>query len=102
MDNNKLTFKTDTGEELIFDIVAIVTNKIGSRNIVYFTDNKVDENGNTLVYPAFFVMDNDQIRINNDMSEEDFDDLKKGFEMLMNHGNNTNVSTNPYSDLEVL
>ena len=40
MDNNKLTFKTDTGEELSFDIVAIVTNRIGTRNIVYFTDNK--------------------------------------------------------------
>lgn len=31
MDNNKLTFKTDTGEELSFDIVAIATGSDAHR-----------------------------------------------------------------------
>lgn len=36
MNNNKIVIKTDSGEELIYDIVAMVTNKVGSRNYVYF------------------------------------------------------------------
>ena len=46
---NTLVAKTDTGEEITFDIVAIITNKVGARNIVYYTENKVDEQGNVIV-----------------------------------------------------
>ena len=42
MNNNKIVIKTDSGEELIYDIVAMVTNKVGSRNYVYFTKKEKD------------------------------------------------------------
>ena len=35
MNNNKLIVMTNTGEQLSFDVLARITNRLGSRNIIY-------------------------------------------------------------------
>ena len=36
MNNNKLIAKTITGKEITFDIVAMINNDVGDKNMVFF------------------------------------------------------------------
>ena len=109
MNNNKVIIKTDTGEELSYDIVAMITNKVGCRNIIYFTNNELDTDGIPIVYGAYYVVENNQVKLINEMSEEDFNDIKELYDLLNKSDEDTNltnvdsnISSNPYADIEVL
>ena len=110
MNNNKLIVMTNTGEQLSFDVLARITNRLGSRNIIYFTDNKYDEQGQLIVYASYYLVENDQVKLINEMTEEDFNDLKELYSELQasvsnnseGSGETGTVTTNPYNDVEVL
>ncbi len=87
--NNKLVVRTDTGEELTFDVVAMVTNKLGAKNEVFFTDNTVNSEGKTVIYGAYFVIENNQVKIINDLTDEEYENLKESYEVLKNASNDT-------------
>ncbi len=110
MNNNKIVIKTDSGEELIYDIVAMVTNKVGSRNYVYFTNKEKDAEGNDIVYGCYFVNENNQIKLINDLSDEDFESIKTVYDIICeedatsvkNASSNDNIGNNQNVEIEVL
>lgn len=110
MNNNKIVFKNEAGEETSYDIIAMITNKIDGRNIVYFTDNKVDANGSTIVYGTYFAVENNQIKLLNEFTEANIEALKDLYNEIsysekgvtLSNINDSNIANNPYTDIEVL
>ncbi len=107
--NNKIIVKTDTGEELSYDIVGMVTNKVGSKNYVYFTKNEVDDEGNTIIYGSYFVVENNQVKLINEVSDEDYESIKEVYEILKenddssNSGNSSsNMINNQTTEVEIV
>ena len=79
--------------------------------MVFFTDNKIDEQGNKIIYPSYYTVENGEIKLLTDMTDEDFNHLKDVFEILkysedesdLNQNvENSKVVNNPYTDIEVL
>ena len=106
--DNMFVAKTVDGEELSFYIIFTITNSLGAKNIVYFTDNKKNEQGLTNVYCKYFVIENNQMKIINEMTDEDFKELSALYNNIISTSDdnigmgNSSVTENPYANIEVL
>ena len=75
MNNNKIIIKTDTGEELTYDIVAMLTSKVG-KSYVFFKGNEVDSDGKPIVYGSHFVIEDNKVKLLNEVTDEEFEGIK--------------------------
>ena len=74
----------DDGEEVECEILFTFENKETKKNYIVYTDNSVDENGETLVFANVYNPDKDDEVLLPIETEEEWDMIEKIFEELQN------------------
>ena len=74
----------DDGEEVESEILFTFENKETKKNYIVYTDNSVDENGETLVFANVYNPDKDDEVLLPIETEEEWDMIEKIFEELQN------------------
>ena len=86
MENEELSFTvTDNeGREIRFDVLFSYESPETGKNYIVYTDNTLDDDGNTKVYASIFEPDNDTEQLLPIETEEEWAMIEKIIEKLQN------------------
>ena len=93
-ENKKMTFKviSDEGKEIECEVLFTFESDETHKNYIAYTDNTLDENGNTKVYASIYNPDQDETKLLPIETEKEWKIIETILEELQNetanHGEN--------------
>jgi len=86
MDNTKMTFKImgDNGQEIECEVLFTFESDETKKNYIVYTDNTLDEEGNTKVYASIYNPDQDETKLLPIETEKEWKIIETILEELQN------------------
>lgn len=77
MDENKFTIQNENGEEIECEILFTFTEETTGKNYIAYTDDSLDEEGNTNVYASTYDPDSDPFILQPIETEEEWEMIER-------------------------
>lgn len=90
MKEEKMTFKVinDEGKEIECEVLFTFESDETKKNYIVYTDNTIDEEGNTKVYASIYNPDEDETKLLPIETEKEWKIIETILEELQNENNN--------------